>query len=570
MNHQPQPSNFGPGRQVGSPRRFVGGDAPGVRSVTSGDTLNGKAEEREATHVDKLSGYFFLTGASGLVGRYLTRDLLASGKQLAVLARSNRRMSAHDRIELLLQRWEQKLGYSLPRPMVLEGDVTQPNLGLSADDQSWVARHCTGLLHNAAVVKFEPAEQDQEPWRTNLYGTRNALDFARRAGLRELHYVSTAYVCGNRSGRILEDELDARQGFRNSYEESKFLAEQTVRDFPGFDSKTIYRPSIIAGDSQTGYTSSYHGLMWYLRLLATLVPQQPRDASGRIQTDIELPVSGDEPHNVITVDWVSRSICRLLEQPASRDRTFHLISEHPTTFRAVIDWCCEYFNSTGVRFVEPSQGRRATSPFAEMFFSSSRVYQDYDACVVDFDNRNFRELLPDFDCPAITREQVIRYLEFGAQDAWGKRRDQQPQTIGQPRELAEQVAAAWLAGSGTSPVGEEIIYSLDIRGVSGGQWHFVACPGQTVQLFSGLHSRASAMLVLDTNDLQMGQSSSGIPQAGKQPGIGDKEVLRNLIQVESPQQALGTSSPPGGHSRKLTVTDRGPVDTAGSSAFQPR
>jgi thioester reductase-like protein len=461
--------------------------------------------QREVAEFDstKSSGYFFLTGASGLVGRYLTRDLLASGKRLAVLARSNRRMSAHDRIELLLQRWEQKLGYSLPRPIVLEGDVSQPNLGLSTDDQRWISRHCTGLIHNAAVVKFEPAEQDQEPWRTNLYGTRHALDLAQRTGLRELHYVSTAYVCGNRSGVVREDELDCGQGFRNSYEESKFLAEREVMDSSGFSSKTVYRPSIIAGDSQTGYTSSYHGLMWYLRLLAMLVPQQPRDVNGRIQTDIELPVSGDEPHNVITVDWVSRAICRLVENPNSRDCTFHLVSEAPTTFRAVIDWCCEFFNSTGVRFVERSLGRRATSQFAEMFFSSSRVYQDYDACLVNFDNRNFKALVPDFPCPVISREQVIRYLEFGTQDAWGKRREQNPVSLGAPKELAERIASKWIElMRAEGKLATESVYSLDIRGISGGQWHFIPGnrPEQTV-INPGLCDLVAGHLVVDTNEL---------------------------------------------------------------------
>jgi thioester reductase-like protein len=483
--------------------------------------------QREVAEFDstKSSGYFFLTGASGLVGRYLTRDLLASGKRLAVLARSNRRMSAHDRIELLLQRWEQKLGYSLPRPIVLEGDVSQPNLGLSTDDQRWISRHCTGLIHNAAVVKFEPAEHDQEPWRTNLYGTRHALDLAQRTGLRELHYVSTAYVCGNRSGVVREDELDCGQAFRNSYEESKFLAEREVMDSSGFSSKTVYRPSIIAGDSQTGYTSSYHGLMWYLRLLAMLVPQQPRDANGRIQTDIELPVSGDEPHNVITVDWVSRAICRLVENPNSRDRTFHLVSEAPTTFRAVIDWCCEFFNSTGVRFVERSLGRRATSQFAEMFFSSSRVYQDYDACLVNFDNRNFKALVPDFPCPVISREQVIRYLEFGAQDAWGKRREQNPVSLGAPKELAERIASKWIElmrAEGNLATGA--VYSLDIRGISGGQWHFSPGNGseQTV-INSGLCDLVAGHLVIDTNELLV---AVGLSEATPAPQL--QEAISRL------------------------------------------
>lgn len=515
---------------------------------------------------DKAAGYYLLTGASGLVGRYLTRDLLASGKQLAVLARSNRRMAARDRIELLLQRWEQKLGYSLPRPVVLEGDVAQPNLGLSLAEQRWVGRHCTSLIHNAAVVKFEPAEQDQEPWQTNLWGTRNALEFARRAGLRDLHYVSTAYVCGNRTGLVREDELDCGQAFRNSYEESKFLAEREIMDSPGFATKTVYRPSIIAGDSQTGYTSSYHGLMWYLRLLATLVPQQPRDATGRIQTDIELPVSGDEPHNVITVDWVSRSICRLLELPASRDRTFHLVAETPTTFRAVIDWCCEYFNSTGVRFVPNSHGRKATSQFAEMFFSSSRVYQDYDACIVNFDNRNFRELIPDFPCPVISREKVIRYLEFGAQIGWGKRRDQNPISLAPPEALANRIASTWMEQlQRDGGLSSEATYTLDVRGISGGQWQFQQPVEQPPAVQPGLFGQPAAHLVLDTNDLVV---SCGLTEAAGnerlQAAIAECDLAAWVAKPHEQWLASNVRS----DSKKLTASDCVVPDTAHSPAFE--
>ena len=451
----------------------------------------------------KSADYYFLTGASGLVGRFLTRDILLSGKKLAVLARPNKRFSAHDRVESLLRRWEAKLGRLLPRPIVLEGDVTQSDLGLSANDRQWVARHCKGVIHNAAVVRFEPAERNQEPWRTNLDGTKNVVDFARRAELQNLHYVSTAYVCGSRSGTILESDLDSGQSFKNTYEESKFHAEQLIAAADGFACKTIYRPSIIAGDSTTGYTSSYHGLMWYLRFLATLMPMQPRDEQGRIHTDIDLPISGDEPHNVITVDWVSAAITRLLDIPEAAGQTVHLVADAPTTFREVIQWCYEYFNSTGVRFVGRECERRVTSDFAEAFLDSSRVYHEYDAFTVAFDNSNFRRLLPDFPCPAITRERVIRYLEFGKHDCWGKRRDELPLEIRDAKVVAQKLATVIneAVNLKRKSLKSHPIIGIDLYGPAGGQWHFQTAPKTPGSVEPGLRDDVQHVFKLATTQL---------------------------------------------------------------------
>ncbi len=451
----------------------------------------------------KCADYHFLTGASGLVGRYLTRDMLLSGRKLAVLARSNKRLAAHDRVESLLRRWEAKLGRLLPRPIVLEGDVSQPDLGLSADDRSWVARHCTGIIHNAAVVRFDPAERHQEPWRTNLDGTKNVIDFARRMELQNLHYVSTAYVSGSRSGTIFESELDCGQSFKNTYEESKFQAERMIADADGFAHKTIYRPSIIAGDSNTGYTSSYHGLMWYLRFLATLMPMQPRDERGQIHTDIDLPISGDEPHNVVTVDWVAAAINRLLDAPEAAGQTVHLVADVPTTFREVIQWCYEYFNSTGVRFVGRQCNRLATSEFAEAFFDSSRVYQEYDAFNVTFDNSNFRRLLPDFPCPAITRDRVIRYLEFGKHDCWGKRREELPVEFRDSKVMAEKLAAVINEAVELKRTPKQLPpkIGIDLYGPAGGQWHFQTAPNAPGPVQAGLCEDVQHVFKLATTQL---------------------------------------------------------------------
>ena len=89
-----------------------------------------------------------------------------------------------------------------------------------------------------------------------MSGTENVVHFCYTEKIKRLHYISTAYVAGKRRDVVYEDELDKGQSFNNNYEKSKFdtekLLNQVVRqyDVP----TTVYRPSIIVGDSRTGYT----------------------------------------------------------------------------------------------------------------------------------------------------------------------------------------------------------------------------------------------------------------------------------------------------------------------------
>src|SRR5690606_23577681 len=113
---------------------------------------------------------YLLTGATGLLGTYLVRDLLQAGHEPAVVVRETRIQSAQARVDRLLSHWRQQ-GVELPRPKVFAGDITQPNLGLSSDAQDWVAGHVDGIVHSAASLKFR--EHRGEPWTTNLNGTEN-------------------------------------------------------------------------------------------------------------------------------------------------------------------------------------------------------------------------------------------------------------------------------------------------------------------------------------------------------------------------------------------------------------
>src|SRR5262245_11756447 len=163
----------------------------------------------------KPMGFTFLTGATGLLGRYLVRDFARQGVPLAVLVRGRGNRPAEAGGGAGVAGWEAQLGEPVPRPVYLEGDVTEPGLGLSGAAERWVAGHCDRLVHSAASLAFFGAERTREPWLSNYSGTINVARFCRASGIREFHHISTAYVCGTRQGLIYEADLDRGQSFRN-------------------------------------------------------------------------------------------------------------------------------------------------------------------------------------------------------------------------------------------------------------------------------------------------------------------------------------------------------------------
>jgi thioester reductase-like protein len=442
--------------------------------------------------------YTLLTGATGLVGQFLLKELLLAGVRVAVLVRGSKRQSPRDRIETIMQRWERELRINLPRPIVIHGEVSMPELGMSAEDQGWVASHCESVIHNAAVVSFEEMDRTKEPWTTNVQGTKNVVAFLEKQGIHELHYVSTAYVCGNRQGIIRESELECGQVFRNPYEESKFLAEKFVREQSTKIRTTIYRPSIIAGDSMTGFASSYHGLMLYLRLLDLLVPQQPKNADGQYETPIELPVRGDEPHDIVTVNFVARGIASLFCNPETHGDTYHLCADEPTTFRFVIDCCCRIFNSGGVTYNSERTAIEPTSQFAQLFLEQSRVYQDYNRCETRFDMSNFRRYLPDFRSAPIDEKMIQRYLEFGRLDRWGKRRPARPEMPADVDSFLKDFVVSQLHKLEDS---KSTMIGVELLGPGGGQWTAVIADGEVQDWKTGTSTTVAELFRLkDLNE----------------------------------------------------------------------
>jgi thioester reductase-like protein len=452
-----------------------------------------------------LNDYILLTGATGLLGRYLLRDLLRRGCKVAVVVRPSKRLSARERVEQILQMHEAESETVLPRPVIFAGDICADHLGLALTEQQWIAENCSRVLHSAATLTFHQ-DASGEPRRTNVGGTKNLLQLCNEASIKEMHYVSTAYVCGLREGTISEDELDCGQDFRNDYEKSKLESETMVRANKHFDSLTVYRPAVIAGDSVTGYTSTYHGLYMYLQLMSVVNRNTPPGPDGRRHTPVQLDLTGDEPRNVIPVDWTSEVIVDLLLNPQAHGHTFHLTPESLLTAREIMEAGYEYFNSYGVEFCkQPVADSGEQDLLTRNAHDSMKMYKPYEESDPKFDTRNLRRFAGHLPCPAIDRQMLHRFWAYGEEDRWGKRRQPTPNV---PFDMGELLRSAQNA---LADISDEPIQTvgLDISGPGGGQWTVEHTSRQITGFWPGLDADLTNVEKMTSEELARCLSAGG-------------------------------------------------------------
>ncbi|MEW4529519.1 SDR family oxidoreductase [Maioricimonas sp. JC845] len=381
------------------------------------------AEDRFRITPIGADGYVLMTGATGLLGTYLMRDLLLRGVRLAVVVRSRRILSALDRVEGILQLWERQTGQLLPRPVVFDGDITRPGLGLTADERRWIARHCRVVLHNAASLTFYARPDEEEPYRSNVNGTRHVLDMCHECGIDQLHHVSTAYVAGQRQGRILESELDCDLPPGNDYEASKIESERMARQ-SGLPSVTVYRPGIIIGDSKTGFTSTFHGFYVPLKLLSVFLDKlsayaTSRDemvehvrASGERLTSL-LALEGHESKYLVPVDWTAGAMAELFCNPDHHGGTYHLTPRKPvlvSDIQGVLE--DSFLENAKVGTAVGGDVSPLWQQFEKFFVDGMATYRAYFKPDPEFDSSATQSALPQLPCPTVDRDMLHTMCRF--------------------------------------------------------------------------------------------------------------------------------------------------------------
>ncbi len=441
--------------------------------------------------------HLLLTGATGLLGNYLLRDLLQAGTPLAVLVRSNRRMSARQRVEMMLSGWEQSLNTRLPRPVVLEGDISQPDLGLDGHSIRWVAEYCSGMIHNAASLQFHATSAEGEPWASNINGTKYMLEFCRATRIRQLFHVSTAYIAGLRQGRVLESDVDVGQELSNDYEQSKLEAEKLVRAADFLDDLTVFRPGIIIGDSKTGFTTTYHGYYAALQLVHTILKSLEPNETGFIGGQfVRLALNGNETKNFVPVDWVSEFMSYVIREPRWHGRTYHLVPEHPVNTRLIRDVLEEANRFYGPVFVGADRRPDDLSEIESLFYEHIRVYNSYWRMDPEFDRANVLAAAPHLICPHVDRDLLVHLSRVAIESGFptpGKKPlelDFDADEFLQP--LVEQGRQLnW------SDDASQRLLGLDIHGPGGGRWQLIVRDQQVLGAETGVHAESLATCRLD-------------------------------------------------------------------------
>lgn len=264
----------------------------------------------------------FLTGFPGFIAGRLVERLAREGARFLLLVQPA--FAARARADV--SRIVAETGASPEAFRLLEGDITREDLGLSGPDAEEARRGATMLFHLAAV--YDLAVPREVALRVNVEGTRNVNRFALGLeGLRRYHYVSTCYVAGRRTGRILESELRHEAGFRNYYEETKYLAELEVDALKGELPVTVHRPAVVCGDSRTGETAKYDGVYYLINYLRMFPAALSLANIGN--TEVRL--------NVVPVDFVVEAMAALAADPRVVGQTLQLADPAPLTTAELFD-----------------------------------------------------------------------------------------------------------------------------------------------------------------------------------------------------------------------------------------
>lgn len=260
-------------------------------------------------------GPILLTGATGFLGmEVLVRLLERSDRDVVTIVRATDDREAEERMSGVLNTLfaPDDVDAMRGRVRAVAGDLEIRGLGLAAANRDRLTHEISAVAHCAASISFTQPLEDAR--RINVTGTNAVMELASQAyahgALDRVVHVSTAYVAGERVGRVHESEGYVGQRFRNTYEQTKLEAESLVNDCDA--PSVILRPSIVVGDSVTGWTPAFNVIYFPLMAFArNLLPSVPADPDGHV--------------DIVCVDTVADALYRLLDGPVEQG-TIHAVA----------------------------------------------------------------------------------------------------------------------------------------------------------------------------------------------------------------------------------------------------
>lgn len=248
-----------------------------------------------------------VTGGTGAFGRLLIRELLVRPVKIVWLVRAKTQSDAVGRVRSL------SANSKLPKQLVvLKSELSDTNLGLSDTQRSGLASTVTHVLHAAASTRFTLSLGEAR--ERNVTTTQNLLDFAQDCRqLERFGYVSTAFVAGRRTGKILEKDFEHNSGFLNTYEQSKYEAEALVRTYSSALPLAIFRPSLVLVARDTRDATPRQALNLGLNLVRRgLLPVLPGNAQDKL--------------DITTGGYASKAVVQILLTDKLRYLSYHVAS----------------------------------------------------------------------------------------------------------------------------------------------------------------------------------------------------------------------------------------------------
>jgi nucleoside-diphosphate-sugar epimerase len=295
----------------------------------------------------------FLTGSTGYIGSHVAANLLEGhGAALNVLVRARDSREAEQRLWQSMQlhlKFPRFYEYLQTRVRVFRGDLTSPGFGLNRDEYDRLVHTTDSVIHCAASLN---RKSEKMCLNVNLRGTLEVLTLARHAehyhGLRRFSEVSTVAVAGKRSNEmVMEDRsIEWDRSDYDPYARTKKFCEHMLHMLLPDTPKTVFRPSIVLGDSRYPETTQFDMVKAFVFLAGLPV----------------LPFRPSDKIDIVNVDFVADAIATLHQKEQPAHEIYHLSSGTDSqTFRQL----------TGA--LAASQNKRAPIflPFAEKPFSRS-------------------------------------------------------------------------------------------------------------------------------------------------------------------------------------------------------
>jgi nucleoside-diphosphate-sugar epimerase len=351
------------------------------------------------------SSAILVTGATGFIGRQVVRRLLARGRMVLAMARPRHGSSASERVL--------KACGIVPdgrRLRVIEADLSDVRDSLAPSALRQLRQTVETVIHCAGETSFFPADMDRFR-KGHIDGPLTLLTTLHGGELRRWGHLSSAYVCGRRSGTVYEEERDVGQDFHNPYERVKLEAEIALQGAGGrldIDVR-MFRPSIVVGaapDTVGGQPSNM--FFAFIQLLATLA-RLPHAAHASIRIE----AAPEARFNIVPVEYVAEAMVALAEAPEAAGRTFHLVVPEAPTQLAMLTMLADFFGLHGLS-LQRSGGQPLDNPSAleRRVARLGAAYREYLRQDVHFDDRTARALLARLGVsqPTLAAQDVQRII----------------------------------------------------------------------------------------------------------------------------------------------------------------